>query len=131
MWKLGSRTCVSTLAGSYRRPGGGIINGCITLQPDAALANALLLLYKAFGSPDVTVKAHLKSVTEGPTICTDKRSLQDFYSDLVNCKYVLESAGAFQQLNAAATLEGVFGRLPRPELKRGPNLPRPRRDETS
>ena len=95
-----------------------IINGCIMLQPDAALANALQLLYKAFGSPDVTVKAHIKSVTEGPTIRTDERSLQDFYSDLVNCKYVLESAGALQQLNAAATLEGVFGRLPRHNQER-------------
>ena len=54
----------------------------------------LQLLYKAFGSPDVTVKAYIKSVTEGPTIRTDERSLQDFYFDLVNCKYVLESAGA-------------------------------------
>ena len=95
-----------------------IINECIMLQPDAALAKAIQLLYEAFGSPDVTVKAHIKSVTEGPTIRTDERSLQDFFSDLVNCKYVLESAGALLQPNVAATSEGVFGRLPRHNQER-------------
>ena len=106
-------SCFSTPAGSYRRLARKIINGCIMLQPDEALEKSRELLYKVFGSPDVTAKAHIKAVTERPTICTNERSLQDFYSDLVNCKYELESAGALQQLNAAATLEGAFGGLPK------------------
>ena len=88
------------------------------LQPNEALKNALQLLYKAFGSPNVSVKAHIKAATEGPTIRTNERSLRDCYSDLVNCKDVLESAGALQQLIAAAALEGVFARLPRHNQER-------------
>ena len=70
------------------------ISGCIMLQPDKALDEALQLLYKTFGSPSVAIKAHLKTVCEDPTIKTDEQSVQEFYSDLTNCKMVVESANA-------------------------------------
>ena len=54
----------------------------------------------------------MKLACEGPVILTDERSLRDFYSDLVNCKMVVESANA-THLNSVATAEGVFSRLPK------------------
>ena len=90
-----------------------LIRSCIMLRPAEALNKALQLLYKAFGCPAVAIKAHLKLVCEGPVIHTDKQSLQDFYSDLVNCKMVVESANATRLLNSVATAEGVFSRLPK------------------
>ena len=90
-----------------------LISSCIVLRPAEALDKALQLLYKAFGCPAVTIKAHLKLVCEGPVILTDERSLQDFYSDLVNCKMFVESANATHLLNSVATAEGVFCRLPK------------------
>ena len=89
-----------------------LISSCIMLPPAEALAKALQLLYKSFGSPAVAVKAHLKLVCEGPTIHSDERSLQDFYSDLVNCKMVVESAKATHLLDSVATAEGIFSRFP-------------------
>ena len=38
--------------------------------------------------------------------------LEDFYSGLINCKIVLEAAGANRLLNAASTTERIFMRLP-------------------
>ena len=38
--------------------------------------------------------------------------LEDFYSGLINCKIVLEAAGAGRLLNAASTAERIFMRLP-------------------
>ena len=90
-----------------------LIRSCIMLRPAEALNKALQLLYKAFGCPAVAIKAHLKLVCEGPVIHTDEQSLQDFYSDLVNCKMVVESANATHLLNSVATAEGVFSRLPK------------------
>ena len=83
------------------------------LRPDEALQSALLLLEDAFGSPDIAIKAHLNLVTKGPVICVNEESLHDFYLDLINCKMVVEASGAAQLLNSAATIEGLFARLPR------------------
>ena len=69
-----------------------VIDSCIMLRPTEALNKALELLYNSFGSAAVAVKAHLKAVCEGSTIREDERSLQDYYSDLVNCKLVVEAA---------------------------------------
>ena len=90
-----------------------LISNCVMLQPSEGLNSALRLLHKAFGSPDVAIKAHIQLVSDGPQIRTDERSLQDLYSDLVNCKMVVESAGALQLLNSASTIDGIFNRLPR------------------
>ena len=91
-----------------------LIENCIMLPPSEALKEALNLLYRSFGSPDVAIKAHLKRVCEGPPVGTDERHLQDFYTELVNCKMVLESANATHLLNAVSTAEGIFARFPKP-----------------
>ena len=90
-----------------------LISNCIMLQPSEGLNSALRLLHKAFGSPEVAVKAHIQLVSDGPHIRTDERSLQDLYSDLVNCKMVVEFAGALQLLDSASAIDGIFNRLPR------------------
>ena len=66
----------------------------------------------------MAVKAHIQLVSNGPQIPTDERSLQDLYSDLVNCKMVVESAGDLQLLNCASTIDGIFNRLTRQFQKR-------------
>ena len=90
-----------------------LIDSCVMLSPDKALDSALNLLYKTFGSPAVAVKAHLKLVSEGPPIRIDERGLQDFYSDLINCKTVVEAGNAAELLNTPAIAEGIFSRFPR------------------
>ena len=90
-----------------------LISSCIMLRPTEALSKALELLYTSFGSPAVAVKAHLKAVCEGLPVRTDERNLQDFYSDLVNCKMVVEAANSTHMLNSAATSESLFTRLPK------------------
>ena len=90
-----------------------LINSCIMLRPDEALQSALRLLEDAFGSIDIAIKAHLNLVTKGPVICINEESLHDFYSDLINCKMVMEASGTAQLLNCAATIEGLFTRLSR------------------
>ena len=90
-----------------------LISSCITLRPDEALQSALRLLQDAFGSPDIAIKAHLNLVTKGPVIRINEESLHDFYLDLINCKMVLEASGTAQLQNSAATIEGLFARLPR------------------
>ena len=39
--------------------------------------------------------------------------MEEFYSELVNCKIVLEAAGAHNLLYSAFAAERVFARLPR------------------
>ena len=90
-----------------------LISSCIMLRPDEAPQSVLRLLEDAFGSPDIAIKAHLNLVTKGPVIRINEESLHDFYSDLINCKMVVEAFGAAQLLNSAATIEGLFARLPR------------------
>ena len=55
----------------------------------------------------------MKVVCKGSTIKTDEQSLQEFYSDLINFKMVVESANATHLLNAMATSEEIFSRFPR------------------
>ena len=52
-----------------------LISSCIMLPLANALQEALRLLFKAFGSPAVAIKAHLRSVCEGPPIHTDEKGL--------------------------------------------------------
>jgi len=75
-----------------------LFDSCIMLPPDRAVDSALQLLFKTFGSPAVSVKAHVKLVSEGPPIHTDECGLQDFYSELINCKTVVEAANSTQLL---------------------------------
>ena len=76
------------------------------------LPEAVHLLYKAFGSPQVTVKSYIDSVCSGNTILNTEMGLEEFYFDLLHCKVVLEAAGAHNLLNAASTAERIFMRLP-------------------
>jgi len=85
-----------------------LINNCIMLPADKGLSEALNLLYKAFGSSAVSVKAYLKLLCEGSQIQTDEKSLRDFYAELINSWLVLQSAKAEHQLNATSTVEGFF-----------------------
>ena len=89
-----------------------LISSCVMLSPDIALNEALRLLHKAFGSPQVAVRAFIDSVCEGGVISHTEVGLEDFYSGLINCKIVLEAAGAGNLLNAASTAERIFMRLP-------------------
>ena len=65
---------LDSTAGQARK----LINYCIMLPADKALQEALNLLYKAFGLPAVSIKAHLKLVCDGPQLRTDEKSLRDF-----------------------------------------------------
>ena len=55
-----------------------LISSCIMLRPDKALKSALRVLEDSFGSPDITIKAHLNLVTKGPVIRINEESLNDF-----------------------------------------------------
>ena len=83
------------------------------LPADKALHKVLNLLHKAFDSPDVSIKAHLKLVCDVPQLRTDERSFSDFYADLINCKMVFQSADAGHQLNITSNAEGIFSRFPK------------------
>ena len=100
---------LDSTAGQARK----LICNCVMLPASQGLQEALNLLYKAFGSPSVSIKAHLKLVCEGPQIRTDEKGLREFYSDLINCKMVLLSANAARQLDATSTADGIFSRFPR------------------
>ena len=100
---------LDSTAGQARR----LISNCVMLPAAQGLQEALSLLYKAFGSPSVSIKAHLKLVCEGPLIRSDEKGLREFYADLINCKMVLQSANAANQLDATSTTDGIFSRLPR------------------
>ena len=97
------------LLDSTTGPNQKLIINCIMLPDDPALN----LIYKAFGSPSVSIKAHLKLVCEGLQIRTDEKSLRDFHADLINRKMILESANAGHQLNATLTAKSIFTRIPR------------------
>ena len=95
-----------------------LILGCVMLSPEKGLREALHLLHKAFGSSQVAIKSFIDSVCCGDTISSTEMGLEEFYSDLVNCKVVLEAAGPHNLLNAASTAERIFMRLPN-ALKEG------------
>ena len=89
-----------------------LISSCVMYPPDQGLNKALSLLYNTFGSPQVAVQVFLDSVCSGETVSNTELGLETFYSDLVNCKIVLEASGAESVLNAVSTAERVFMRLP-------------------
>lgn len=89
-----------------------LISSCVMLSPEKGLQEALQLLHKTFGSSQVAVRSYINSVCNGGPIPNTEAGLQDFYSDLVNCKVVLEAVGAHNLLNAASTAEQIFMRLP-------------------
>ena len=88
------------------------------LSPDKSLSEALHLLHKTFGSPQVAVRFFVDSVSCGDTISNTEMGLEKFYSDLVNCKVLLEAARAHNLLNAVSIAERIFMRLPN-ALKEG------------
>ena len=89
-----------------------LISSCVMFSPERGLKEALDLLYKTFGSPQVSVQVFIDSVCNGDTISNTEISLENFYSDLVNCKIGLEASGAQNILNAVSTAEKVFMRFP-------------------
>ena len=89
-----------------------LISGCVMLSPEKGLREALHFLHKAFGNSQVAVRPFIDFVCCGDTISNTEMGLEEFYSDLVNCKVVLEAAGAHNLLNAASTAERIFMRFP-------------------
>ena len=89
-----------------------LISSCVMLVPERGLSEALHLLHKTFGSPQVAVRSFIESVCNESPIVNAEVGLQNFYSDLINCKIVLEAVGAHNLLNAASTAEKIFLRLP-------------------
>ena len=87
-----------------------LISGCVMLSPEKGLRETLHLLHKAFGSPQVAVRSFIDFVCSGDTISNTDMGLEEFYSDLVNCKVVLVAAGAHNLLNAASTAKRIFMR---------------------
>ena len=55
-----------------------LIASCVMLSPNWALNEALQLLHKAFGSPQVAVRAFIDSVCEGGVLSHSEAGLQDF-----------------------------------------------------
>ena len=73
-----------------------LISNCVMLQPSEGLNSALQLLHKAFGSPDVAVKAHIQLVSDGPQmsvvckICTPILSTVKWWSNLLElCNFLI------------------------------------------
>ena len=89
-----------------------LISSCVMLAPERSLSEALHLLHKTFGSPQVAVWSFVESVCNGSPIANTEVGLQNFYSDLINCKIVLEAVGARNLLNASSIAEKIFLRLP-------------------
>ena len=89
-----------------------LISSCVMLAPERGLSEALHLLYKTFGSPQVAVRSFIESLCNGSPIANTEVGLQNFYLDLISCKIVLEAVGAHNLLNAASTAEKIFLRLP-------------------
>ena len=85
-----------------------LISSCVMLAPERGLSEVLHLLHKTFGSPQVAVRSFIESVCNGSPIFNTKMGLQNFYSDLINSKIVLEAVGAHNLLNAASTAEKMF-----------------------
>ena len=58
-----------------------LISSCVMFAPKRGLSEALHLLHKTFGSPQVAVRSY-----NGSPIINTEVGLQNFYSDLINCK---------------------------------------------
>ena len=106
------------LVGATRGRARKIVEACQMEESSAqALQQALADLREAFGAPQLQVNAKLREIREGPSIKLTADSLQDFYVSLVACRNLLCSAKVAEELDAPATTEGVFRRLP-PDLQR-------------
>ena len=81
--------------------------------PERGLNEALSLLHKTFGCPQVAVRSFIDSICNGRNVSNTDQGLENFYAELVNCKMVLEAAGVQSILNSVSTAERVFMRLPR------------------
>ena len=92
-------------------------NHMINPDKERALVCALHDLKAAFGSPLRTVNALLQQIKRGPVIRMTSESLEDFYIDLMTFQQGMLAAGADVALNATATIETIFWRLP-PDLRR-------------
>ena len=90
-----------------------LIASCIMYPPERGLNEALSLLHKTFGCPQVAVRSFIDSICNGRNVSNTEQGLENFYAELVNCKMVLEAAGAQSILNSVSTAERVFMRLPR------------------
>ena len=82
-----------------------------------ALQQALADLREAFRAPQLQVNTKLREIREGPSIKLTADSLQDFYVSLVACRNLLRLAKVAEELDAPATTEEIFRRLP-PDLQR-------------
>ena len=90
-----------------------LIASCIMYPPERGLNEALSLLHKTFGCPQVAVRSFIESIWNGRNVPNTEQGLENFYAELVNCKMVLEAADAQSILNSVSTAERVFMRLPR------------------
>ena len=81
--------------------------------PERELNEALSLLHKTFGCPLIAVRSFIDSICNGTNASNTEQGLENFYAELVNCKMVLEGAGAQSILNSVSTDERVFMRLSR------------------
>ena len=90
------------------------------MNPSAknALADALLDLKVAFGSPLRTVNALLEQIRKGSVIRTTADGLEDLYIELMTVRQGMLAAGAEEDLNATSTVEAVFWRFPTELRKR-------------
>ena len=75
-----------------------LISSCVMLAPKRGLSEALHLFHKTFCSPQVAVWLFIELVCNGSLIANTKVGLQNFYSNLINCKIVLEAVGAHNLL---------------------------------
>ena len=95
-----------------------IVEACqVDQSPARALKQALEDLKEAFGAPQLQVDAHLRSLRDGPPVKPTADSLQDIYVNLLSCRNLLRAVGVEEELDAPATTEGIFTRLPK-ELQR-------------
>ena len=101
------------LAAATRGRARRIIDNCmLNPSPRDALSCALQDLKAAFGSPQRTVSALLQQVRNGPVVRATADGLEDLYIDMMACRQGMLAAGAYDELNAYATTEAIFWRLP-------------------
>ena len=101
------------LAAATRGRARRIIDNCmLNPSPRDALSCALQDLKAAFGSPQRTASALLQQVRNGPVVRATADGLEDLYIDMMACRQGMLAAGAYDELNAYATTEAIFWRLP-------------------
>ena len=85
-----------------------LIFSCVMLELKKGLSEALHLLQKTFVRLQVAVRSFIESMCNGSPIFNTEVGFQNFYSDLINCKIVLEAVGDYNFLNAASIAEKIF-----------------------